>query len=56
VKIHVTAILRALNVTNRTEALVAVSRLGLRLDALIAPKTPPSKLAPSQSGQVLPPG
>jgi len=32
VKIHVTAILRALNVTNRTEALVAVSRMGLRLD------------------------
>lgn len=35
VKIHVTAILRALNVTNRTEALVAVSRLGLRLDQLV---------------------
>jgi DNA-binding NarL/FixJ family response regulator len=35
VKIHVTAILRALNVTNRTEALVAVSRLGLRFDELV---------------------
>lgn len=35
VKIHVTAILRALNVTNRTEAVVAVSRLGLRLDQLV---------------------
>ena len=35
VKIHVTAILRALNVSNRTEALVAVSRLGLRLDTLV---------------------
>ncbi len=34
VKIHVTAILRALNVSNRTEALVAVSRMGLRLDTL----------------------
>ena len=35
VKIHVTAILRALGVSNRTEALVAVSRLGLRLDSLL---------------------
>jgi DNA-binding NarL/FixJ family response regulator len=34
VKIHVTAILRALNVSNRTEAVVAVSRMGLRLDTL----------------------
>lgn len=40
VKIHVTAILRALNVSNRTEALVAVSRLGLRLDSLLPAKTP----------------
>ena len=38
VKIHVTAILRALNVSNRTEAVVAVSRLGLRLDSLIPEK------------------
>ncbi len=38
VKIHVTAILRALNVSNRTEALVAVSRLGLRLDSLLPEK------------------
>jgi DNA-binding NarL/FixJ family response regulator len=38
VKIHVTAILRALNVSNRTEALVAVSRLGLRLDSLLPAK------------------
>lgn len=38
VKIHVTAILRALNVSNRTEALVAVSRLGLRLDSLLPSK------------------
>lgn len=38
VKIHVTAILRALNVSNRTEALVAVSRLGLRLDGLLPGK------------------
>lgn len=35
VKIHVTAILRALNVSNRTQALLAVSRLGLRLDSLL---------------------
>jgi DNA-binding NarL/FixJ family response regulator len=34
VKIHVAAILRALNVTNRTQAVVAVSRLGLRLAPL----------------------
>lgn len=38
VKIHVTAILRALNVSNRTQALVAVSRLGLRLDSLLPEK------------------
>jgi DNA-binding NarL/FixJ family response regulator len=38
VKIHVTAILRALNVANRTEALVAVSRMGLRLDGLLPEK------------------
>jgi DNA-binding NarL/FixJ family response regulator len=38
VKIHVTAILRALNVSNRTEAVVAVSRLGLMLDSLIPEK------------------
>lgn len=31
VKIHVTAILKALNVTNRTQAVLAASRLGLRL-------------------------
>lgn len=33
VKIHVTAILRALNVTSRAQAIVAVNRFGLRLDA-----------------------
>jgi DNA-binding NarL/FixJ family response regulator len=31
VKIHVSAILRALNVTNRTQAVLAVARLGLKL-------------------------
>jgi DNA-binding NarL/FixJ family response regulator len=31
VKIHVTAILRALKVTSRAQAIVAVNRLGLRL-------------------------
>lgn len=40
VKIHVTAILRALSVSNRTEAVVAVSRLGLKLDSLIPEKVP----------------
>lgn len=34
VKIHVTAILRALGVRNRTEAVVTVGRLGLRLDGV----------------------
>lgn len=33
VKIHISAILRALNVTNRTQAVVAVSKLGLKLSA-----------------------
>jgi DNA-binding NarL/FixJ family response regulator len=31
VKIHVTAILRALNVSNRTQAVIAVGKLGLKL-------------------------
>jgi DNA-binding NarL/FixJ family response regulator len=31
VKIHISAILRALNVTNRTQAVVAVGKLGLKL-------------------------
>ena len=31
VKIHVTAILKALNVTNRTQAVIAVGKLGLKL-------------------------
>jgi len=50
VKIHVTAILRALDVTNRTEALVAVSRLGLKLDALVPANAPPAKPASSLQG------
>ena len=35
VKIHVTAILKTLNVSNRTQAVIAVGKLGLQL-----PKTP----------------
>ena len=31
VKIHMTAILKALNVINRTQAVIAVGKLGLRL-------------------------
>jgi DNA-binding NarL/FixJ family response regulator len=56
VKIHVTAILRALNVSNRTEALVAVSRLGLRLDGLVP--TQPQRPRPTAmvTGQMLPHG
>ena len=34
VKIHVTAILKALNVSNRTQAVVAVGKLGLKLPQL----------------------
>ncbi|HKA39762.1 MAG TPA: response regulator transcription factor, partial [Burkholderiales bacterium] len=33
VKIHVTAILKALGVTNRTQAVIAVSKLGFKLPA-----------------------
>ncbi len=33
VKIHISSILRALNVTNRTEAVVAVGKLGIKLSA-----------------------
>ena len=33
VKIHISAILRTLNVTNRTQAVVAVGKLGLKLSA-----------------------
>ena len=32
-KIHVSAVLRALGVASRTQALIAANRLGLRLDA-----------------------
>lgn len=34
VKIHITAILKALQVTNRTQAVIAVSRLGLKLPTM----------------------
>lgn len=34
VKIHVSAILKALNVTSRTQAVITVSRLGLTLDGI----------------------
>jgi len=34
VKIHVTAVLRALKVTSRTQAVVMLNRLGLRVDGL----------------------
>jgi DNA-binding NarL/FixJ family response regulator len=34
VKIHVAAILRALNVHNRTQAVIEASRLGITLDRL----------------------
>jgi DNA-binding NarL/FixJ family response regulator len=34
VKIHVTAVLKALNVSNRTQAVIAVGKLGLKLSGL----------------------
>jgi DNA-binding NarL/FixJ family response regulator len=34
VKTHVTAILRALKVANRTQAVLAVGRIGMRLDGV----------------------
>ena len=37
VKIHITAILKALKVSNRTQAVIAVSRLGLKLGGLDVP-------------------
>jgi DNA-binding NarL/FixJ family response regulator len=36
VKIHVAAILRAFNVSTRTQAVIEASRLGLRLDSTLA--------------------
>jgi DNA-binding NarL/FixJ family response regulator len=41
VKIHITAILKALKVANRTQAVIAVSQLGLKLGD-IGPGTPTS--------------
>ncbi len=45
VKIHVAAILRALNVHNRTQAVIEASRLGLTIDGLLmgrGPEEPPA--------------
>ena len=41
VKIHVTAILRALKVTSRAQAIVAVNHLGLTPETLTQPGTKP---------------
>ena len=41
VKVHVAAVLRALNVQTRTQGVVAVSRLGLRLDDLVSKEARP---------------
>ena len=38
VKIHVTAVLTALKVASRTQAVIAAGRLGLIIDALVAPE------------------
>jgi len=40
VKIHVAAILRALNVSTRTQAVIEASRLGLTVDALATRSAP----------------
>jgi len=42
VKTHIASILRCLNVTNRTQAVFALSRLGARLPGLIAQAQPPA--------------
>jgi DNA-binding NarL/FixJ family response regulator len=47
VKIHVAAILRALNVHNRTQAVIEASRLGLTIEGLMGPgASPPAGLRP----------
>ena len=43
VKIHVSAILKALNVTSRTQAVIAVGRMGLRLDGIARPGVDPAR-------------
>jgi DNA-binding NarL/FixJ family response regulator len=45
VKIHVAAILRALNVHNRTQAVIEASRLGLALDRLPGAETRAARVA-----------
>ena len=47
VKAHTSAVLRALNVTTRTQAVLAASRMGLRFDEPVAAQGP----APAVSGQ-----
>lgn len=42
IKFHVSAILKALNVTNRTQAVIAVGRMGIKLDG-IASASPPQQ-------------
>jgi len=46
VKIHVAAILRALNVHNRTQAVIEASRLGLTIEGLMGSNAPPPSLRP----------
>lgn len=46
VKAHVTAVLRTLNVTNRTQAVLAVARLGLTFEP---PSSPPPPASPARS-------
>jgi len=43
VKTHIAAILRVLNVGNRTQALFALSRLGVQLPAPTTPRPPPPR-------------
>lgn len=47
VKIHVSAILRELRVTSRTQALIAVAKAGVRLDP--PPPAPPGRFIPDGS-------
>ena len=51
VKIHITSILRALNVSNRVQAVIAVARLGLQLETMGAGCKLPAAMEPTPREQ-----
>jgi DNA-binding NarL/FixJ family response regulator len=51
VKIHITSILRALNVSNRVQAVIAVARLGLQLETMGAGFKPATAMQPTPREQ-----